>query len=269
MLRNENNCLLAANLVEGHSTSKLAADPLCLKTSPRSIGSLAVVASREVQAKSARPTEGSNNSALRSALDWLPPDLKDASVLHSLASGEALFQQGDAPNAIFEVESGRLRLLRQTIEGHTVVIHTARTGELFAEAALFSKSYHCNAVAAVPSKVRAYPKRKILAAIRSDPNLAERLMAVLAHQLQSVRSNLEQRNIRSARQRLLHHLALAAGPDGRTIRITGTLMDLATEIGLTHEVLYRTLAALSKDGVITRSATEIVLQKLPSIGLRS
>jgi len=207
----------------------------------------------------------SNNSALHSSLVWLPSDVRNAGVVHSLASGEALFQQGDPANAIFEVESGRLRLLRQTIDGHTVVIHTARSGELFAEAALFSKFYHCTTVAAVPSKVRAYPKRKILAATRSDPNLAERLMAVLARQLQAVRSTLEQRNIRSARQRILHHLALAAGPDGRTIRITGTLMDLASEIGLTHEVLYRTLAALKKDGVITRSATEIVLQKLPPI----
>jgi CRP/FNR family transcriptional regulator, dissimilatory nitrate respiration regulator len=224
-----------------------------------------VVASREDQAKSARPKVGGNNSALRSALDWLPPGLKGACVFHSLASGEALFQQGDPANAIFEVESGRLRLLRQTIEGHTVVIHTARTGELFAEAALFSKSYHCNAAAAVPSRVRAYPKRKILTAIRSDPKLAEQLMAVLAHQLQAVRSTLEQRNIRSARQRILHHLALAAGPDGRTIRITGTLMDLASDIGLTHEVLYRTLAALTRGGVITRSPTAIVLQTLPPI----
>lgn len=167
--------------------------------------------------------------------------------------------------AIFEVESGRLRLLRQTVEDHTVVIHTARSGELFAEAALFSPAYHCNAIAAAPSCVRAYSKRSFLSAIRSDPKLAERFMAVLARQLQTVRSRLEQRNIRSARQRVLHHLALAAGSDGRTVRLTGTLMDLAAEIGLTHEALYRTLAALEKGDAIERAGPEIVLRKLPTI----
>jgi len=59
---------------------------------------------------------------------------------------------------------------------------------------------------------------------------------------------------------VLHYLALAAGADGRTVRVDGRLMDLAAEIGLTHEVLYRTLAALEKDGLITRTRSGIVLQ---------
>ena len=107
--------------------------------------------------------------------------------MRELAAGETLFRQDDATRAIFEVESGRLRLLRQTVEGFTVVIHTARKGELFAEAALFSPTYHCDAVAAVPSRVRVFSKRSILSAVRSDAKFAEKFMAVLAHQLQSVR----------------------------------------------------------------------------------
>ena len=183
--------------------------------------------------------------------------------MRELAAGETLFRQGDTARAIFEVESGLLRLLRQTDDDHTVVIHTVKQGELFAEAALLSAKYHCDAVAAVPSRVRAFSKRNILSAVRADATIAERFMAVLAHQLQKARSQLEQRNIRSARQRVLHYLALAAGSDGRTVRLTGTLMDVASEIGLTHEALYRTLAALEKQGAISRAGSEIVLRADP------
>ncbi len=200
-----------------------------------------------------------------SSLDWLPLAVRRGSVVHELAVGETLFRQGDAARAIFELESGRLRLLRQTVENHMVLIHTAKTGELFAEAALFSPTYHCDAVAAVPSRVRAFSKRNILSAVRSDARLAERFMAVLAGQLQITRSRLEQRNIRSARHRLLHYLALAAGSDGRTVQVTGTLMDVASDIGLTHEALYRTLAALEKQGVLKRARSEIVLRKILSV----
>jgi DNA-binding MarR family transcriptional regulator len=63
----------------------------------------------------------------------------------------------------------------------------------------------------------------------------------------------------------LHHLALAAGPDGRTISLDGTLMDLASEIGLTHEVLYRTLADLEKDGVVSRTRSRIALRKIKNV----
>jgi len=177
-----------------------------------------------------------------------------------LTAGEYLFRQGNKASAIFEVERGRLRLIRNTIDSHPVVLHTARQGELFAEAALFAGTYHCDAIAVIASRVRIYPKRELLAAFRSDSAIGERFMAVLAHQIHALRARLEIRNIRSARERVLHHLALVACKDGRTVRLDGTLMDLAAEIGLTHEALYRALADLEKRGVIARTRSAIVLR---------
>jgi CRP-like cAMP-binding protein len=194
-------------------------------------------------------------------LDWLPEPIRQRSKLQMLEAGEALFRQGDRANAIFAVEQGRLRLIRHIVDHREVVLHQARRGESFAEAALFSNAYQCDAVAATASRVRAYPKREILAAFRSDPDLGERFMAVLAQQVHALRARLEEHHIRSAGERVLHHLALAAGADGRTVRLDGTLMDLAVEIGLTHEALYRTLAALEKDGAIARIRSGIALRK--------
>lgn len=199
------------------------------------------------------------------ALDWLPTAIRHGSTIRELAAGETLFRQGDAAAAIFVVEAGRLRLVRQTIDNRKVAIHTARAGDLFAEAALFSSAYHCDAVADIASRVRSFPKRLVLAAVRADTKLAERFMAAFAREIQVLRSRLEQRNIRSARDRVIHYLALAAGPEDRTVRLTGTLMDLAAEIGLTHEALYRTLAALEKDGAITRTADGVVLEKTKAV----
>ncbi len=194
-------------------------------------------------------------------LDWLPAAIRDRSRVRELDEGEALFRQGDKAFAIFEVERGRLRMVRNTTAGRSVVLHTARTGELFAEAALFATTYHCDAVAAAPSRVRIYPKRELLAAFRTDPALGERFMAVLARQIISLRASLEERNIRSARERVLHHVALHAGADGRTMPVEGTLLDLAAEIGLTPEALYRTLADLEKEGVVLRTTSGIMLRK--------
>ena len=89
-------------------------------------------------------------------------------------------------------------------------------------------------------------------------------MAILARQVMALRTRLELRSIRSARLRLLQHLLLAAG-EGGTVRLDGTLMDLAAEIGLSHETLYRTIAALESEGVIARSDAEIRLLKPSAI----
>lgn len=195
-----------------------------------------------------------------SFFDWLPVAIRHRSTVRELEPGQSLFRQGDKTSAIFEVEQGQLRLLRHTIDHQPVVLHTAKQGDLFAEAALFSSAYHCDAVAAISSRVRSYPKRHLLAAFRDNPALAERFMAVLAHQIHTLRTRLEERNIRSARQRLLYHLALAVGADGRSVPLDGTLMDLASEIGLSHEALYRTLAELEKEGVLRRTRSAITLQ---------
>ncbi len=196
-----------------------------------------------------------------SPLDWLPASIRAQARVRDLEAGEALFRQGDKTVGIFAVERGRLRMIRATVDDHAAVMHTARSGELFAEAALFAPTYQCDAVAVDVARVRIYPKRPLLAAFRSDPVLSQRFMEVLAHQIHALRSQLQERNIRSASGRVLHHLALAAGPDGRTVDLDGTLMDLAAEIGLTHEALYRTLARLEKQGVIERSSNRIALRK--------
>jgi CRP-like cAMP-binding protein len=198
------------------------------------------------------------------SFDALPASLEDGSIARVLAAGEILFKQGDPAAAIYKVESGRLRLVRRTVDDHLVILHTARRGEFFAEASLFAEAYHCDAVAAGPARVRVYPKASVMAALRSNPALAESFMARLAHQLQELRARMELRNIRSARERVLQYLRLHAGLRGRSIAIEGQLQDIAAEVGMSREALYRTLAALEGEGSLTRTENKIVLNKSDS-----
>ena len=191
----------------------------------------------------------------------LPPSLEAGSVVRVLASGELLFRQGDRAEAIYRVETGRLRLIRRTIDDHLVILHTAGRGEFFAEASLFAEAYHCDAIAAAQSRVWVYPKAIVMDALRTDPALAETFIARLARQLQELRARMELRNIRSARERVLQYLRLRAGVHGRSIAIEGQFQDIAAEIGISREALYRTLAALEAEGYLTRTENAILLKK--------
>ena len=171
------------------------------------------------------------------------------------------YRQGDRGIAAYKVESGRLRLIQRTVDDHLVILHSARCGDFFAEASLFADAYHCDAVAAAPSSVRVYPREIVMAALRADPALAEAFMARLARQLQELRARMELRNIRSARDRVLQYLRLRAGIEGRSVAMEGHLQDIAAEIGMIREALYRTLAALEAPGLLTRTDTLIMLKK--------
>jgi CRP/FNR family transcriptional regulator, dissimilatory nitrate respiration regulator len=191
----------------------------------------------------------------------LPATFEAGALVHTLAAGDKLFQTGDRAVAIYQVERGRLRLIRRTVDDHLVVLHTACAGEFLAEASLFSETYHCDGVAVVPSRVRAYPKAALLAAFCKDRGLAEAFMARLAHQVQDLRARLELRNIHSARERVQQYLRLRAEADRRSVAIEGPYQDIAAEIGLTREALYRTLARLEAEGVIERDRSGITLKK--------
>lgn len=193
--------------------------------------------------------------------DAFPASLERGSVVRELAGGEVLFEQGTLAAALYRVESGRLRLVRRSVDDHLVILHTARRGELFAEASLFAERYHCDAVAAAPSRIRIYAKARVLEALRTEPAFAEAFMAQLARQLQELRARMELRNIRSARERVLQYFRLQASPRGRNVAVDGQLQDIAAEIGISREALYRTLAALEAEGAVARTDTEIILAK--------
>jgi CRP-like cAMP-binding protein len=193
--------------------------------------------------------------------DWLPAVARAAAVDHKLKTGEPLFRLGDKTVGLCEVVTGRVRLARVDRSGREIVLHVAGPGETLAEASLFSPQYHCDAIANTNAIVRIYPKREILAVFEEYPKAARVFTETLAQQVMNLRTRVEQRNIRSARERVRHFLMLNVGSDRRTVQLRGTLKDLAAEIGLTHEVLYRTLAALERSGEITRKGERIVLSK--------
>lgn len=191
--------------------------------------------------------------------DWLPASVRGASIDRTLKSGESLFRLGDKTAGIFEVIAGRVRLTRIDRSGHEIVLHVAGPGETIAEASLFSPQYHCDAIASTNATVRVYPKRDVLAAFERDPSAAKAFAATLALQVMNLRARIQQRNIRSARERVWHYLVLNAGADSRTVELRRTLKDIAAEIGLTHEAMYRAVAALERGGAIRRSSGKITL----------
>lgn len=186
------------------------------------------------------------------ASDWLPAAVRAGAIERRLKAGQTLFYLGSRTAGLYEVVHGRVRLARVDASGREAILHMAAAGETLAEASLFSPAYHCDAIAIDDTLVRLYPKAALLAGFARDPKAAQAFMAMLARQVMSLRTRLEQRNIHTARDRIRHYLAINVGADGKTIVLPGTIKDLAAELGLTHEALYRALSVMAAEGEIER-----------------
>lgn len=194
--------------------------------------------------------------------EWFPEALRSASKVLAVGPGGAVFTRGDPTVGFYEVLSGRVRLARPTVTGQHVTLYVARDGDFLAEASLFSNIYHCDATALVPSEVRVYPKDLVLAEFHSQSDFAKAYIAMISRALIGVRVRNERLVLHSARERIWHYLLLNANSADHTVTVKGPLKDLAAELGMTHEVLYRTLARMEDEHAIERTDNAIRLINL-------
>lgn len=160
------------------------------------------------------------------------------------AKNDCVFRKDDRSRGIFFVLSGSIELRRYTSAGTVVVLHTANAGETFAEASLFSDRYHCDAYVAMPSELIELSQEAIHALFNSDPTFAKNLTRQFSLQIQHYRRKVELLSIGNATERVLY--AIAEGLLKSQIKV------FAAEIGLSHEVVYRSLATLVAQGKLIK-----------------
>ncbi|MFP4239739.1 MAG: Crp/Fnr family transcriptional regulator [Rhodosalinus sp.] len=155
----------------------------------------------------------------------------------ALAPGETLFVSGQEVTGIYMVRSGGLRLQRHTTHGAHMVLQNAGPGAVVAEASAYSSRYHCDAVAAEDSVVAGLPKARFLSALADEPALAESWSALLARSVQAARLRSEIRSLPRVADRLDAWLA-----EGNALPERGRWQEVAAELGVTREALYRELS---------------------------
>jgi len=176
-----------------------------------------------------------------------------------LARGELVFRMRAPARHVFYLLHGRVVLHRWGPAGEEVVIHTAAPGEFFAEAAMHGERYHCSASAAVASEVAAVPSDALREALAVDAAFAALWTAILSRQLRRARARVERLSLKGAADRVRHLLVTEGVGSRPTLTLQGTMRELAGELGLTHEALYRTLAAMARAGELAREGSTLVL----------
>ena len=168
---------------------------------------------------------------------------EDQRVLE-LTAGARLFSQGDATRGVYFLCEGRVNLIRHTEDGHQILIHRANAGATFAEASLFSDTYHCDACVITNSVVIECSRSRLLNLYERESGFALAMSQRFSHQVQHSRRHIEILSIRNAQERV--YRAVVAG------LLVGSVNVLADEIGLSPETVYRSLAKLVKSGRIDK-----------------
>lgn len=194
------------------------------------------------------------------SFEQLTLELQNQAIYRDIAAKQILVQQGEIADSIYFLLSGQIRLATFT-EERIINHYFVQAGESFDETALFSDIYSCSAIADVPSRVAAIDKEIFRQALDNNPELVNRYINQLVYRYKKVKTLLELRSIRSARERLLQYLVRYKEPNNQTVVLPRPLKYLAIELGLSAEALYRTISLLQSEGVITRKQRTMTLNE--------
>lgn len=164
---------------------------------------------------------------------------------HQLNKGEIAFHQEEKTCGLFFVSSGLVELRRTTVTGGLVTVHRASSGETFAEASLFTDAYHCDAVAVTDTKLLELERQYVLTHLQNDPNFAIAMTKHLAKQNQFYRRKIEILATKNASERVFSALS--------DNLLQNDIISFASEIGLTHEAVYRSLRKLVDQGRVIQT----------------
>jgi CRP-like cAMP-binding protein len=175
-----------------------------------------------------------------------------------LGKGAVLFRQGDPVHHIIFVLEGELKAVRHLGDGSECVMVRARPGELFAESSLADNQYRCDGMAIVASRLALFPVEMFRSALGGADSLPYNLCITLARQARRQCSRQERLRLKRARDRVLHFLLCEGDRDG-VVYWSSPLTELAAELGLERETLYRALAALEEEGLLQRANEQLRL----------
>lgn len=195
----------------------------------------------------------------------LPQDLQALlpAPLHTLCKAEHfklnshLFKVNQRPEWMFFVLTGEVTLERIGSQGDPVVLQRTRHG-FVSEASLQSPVYHCDAHVVLEADVVCVPVTALIASLQQDSAFALRWIGMCNREIRHLRLQCERMSLKTVQERLLH-LIETEGKSGQ-YDVGSGLKTLASELGVTHEALYRALAALEKAGRLQRTNGKLCLK---------
>lgn len=200
--------------------------------------------------------------------------LAERTTMRTYARGKVIAKPDDPPDTIYLIKEGRVKLCRYSSTGRVQILALLERGDIFGERALVGAhtAMHCEAFE--DTLVCVLRRQDFEDLLQSKPELALRVMKVLAERLRQAEEVIENLAFHDAPGRLsalLVRLAEAYGEphaDGRRLMLRFTHQDLASMIGATRETVTNVLIRFRDEGLIAVEERHIVVRDLHRLATR-
>ncbi len=202
-----------------------------------------------------------------------PADLEalaSVAVTQSLAPRQELFHKGDEGSQIYVVATGQLKVVTTSTEGSDLIFCLLGPGEVVGEIGILADRPRTATIAAKkPSELIVIDRREFRSLLRTRPDVALELLAVLARRLARVSEFVEDTQFLNLPVRLAKKLVDFASLHGRvgggdsgqslTIDVKLSQEEWGDLVGTTRESINKQFRTWSSEGLISLDKGRVVI----------
>ena len=138
-------------------------------------------------------------------------ELRDLLKVREVPSETPLFRFGDSGDAMYLIDSGRVRISVHDSFGHAVTLAELGGGDFFGEMAILDgKARSADATVVEGARLAILPRQDFLAFVRRNPDVALKMLSAITNRLRDTDELLRQRVSRNAN---VEEAARMTGPD--------------------------------------------------------
>jgi len=185
-------------------------------------------------------------------------ELANLTIERSFVPNEFIFWDGDTPEWFYIVAKGKVKVVKHSSLGREFIIAFFGPGEMFGEVAVFeNKPYPASAQAVTETKVVGVKRDKFLSFLANRPQVALKIINVLAGRLRDAQSRLRDLAGERVEQRLASVLLMLSSKLGPTL--TFTRQEIADMVGTTIETAIRVMSHLKDRGIIHTARGKVII----------
>ena len=180
-----------------------------------------------------------------------------------LASGQALFHEGDPATRVFTLTKGTLKLYKLLADGRRQVTGFLHPGDFLGISV--DDEHAFSAEALEESQLCWFPRARFDDFVEEQPRMERELYRMAAHELAAAQQQFVLLGRKTASERLASFLLLLAerselsnGTGAGMVRLPMSRSDIADYLGLTKETVSRVMSALKRDRIIRLETLEII-----------
>ncbi len=196
----------------------------------------------------------------------------------TFGAGETLVDFGDPGRSVFLVQTGQIRAVFRFTIGKEAILGTFREGDIFGElSAIDGQPRSASLMAIFVSTVIVVPAEVFTAILVQKPDVGLTLLKLLSSRIRLLSSRVTDLSFLDTKHRLYNTLLRLSRsrfrdrtghPEERVISPPVIHAELADHIGSSRETVSREMARLTRDGLIERTSSAIILKNPGELSAR-